>query len=57
MTIQEDILDELMTESIKKIIGEPGQDDTNNIDSELDKQAAEIKKDANMDFQFSIRAI
>ena len=43
MTIQEDILAELTTELITKIIGEPRQGDINMLEAELTEQAANFK--------------
>ena len=43
MTIQEDILAELTAEPIKKIIGEPGHSNINNLEPELAEEAVKIK--------------
>ena len=43
MTIQEDILAELVAEPITKIIGEPGQGDINILEVELAEWVAKIK--------------
>ena len=43
MAVCEDILTELMSKPITKIIWEPGQGDTNNLESELAEKASKIK--------------
>ena len=48
MTVWEDILAELTAESITKFIGEPGQSNINNLESELAKNATKIKTTEDM---------
>ena len=43
MTVQEDIVAELTSEPITKIIVEPGWGNINNLELELAKRAAKIK--------------